>query len=217
MPDELVLIIDPDDLERRRLRRALGEVGFEVVEAGAAIEGLFETLERDPDVILLAEEVPPLVAGDLLSVLRRLTASPVIIIGSGGDPEEAAALEFGADFYQQRPFSLRVLISRVRSLVRRHRAYSQSSRTMSEVRLEALTPTERKVLSYLVSRYGEPVSVADVVHESYGGAVTAAAAKLALWRLRQKLRGAGLRLIALPRVGYRLTRADLPGMEQAAS
>ncbi len=95
---EVVLIVDPDEVERQHLQRTFAVEGCYVVEAGGAIEGLLEALEQEPILILLAEEVPPLQAGDLLPVLRRLTESPIIVIGNGGDPDEVAALDLGADF-----------------------------------------------------------------------------------------------------------------------
>jgi DNA-binding response OmpR family regulator len=121
MVDEVVLLIDPDELERRRLQRAFAGEGIELLEAETAIEGLFETLERDPMLILLAEQVPPLEAGELLLVLRRITGAPVIVIGSGDEPEESSALDLGADFYLRRPFGDKVALARARSLIRRYR------------------------------------------------------------------------------------------------
>ena len=42
-----VLVIDSDDLERRRLRRTLLKGGLTIFEADNAIDGLFETVEND--------------------------------------------------------------------------------------------------------------------------------------------------------------------------
>ncbi len=132
---ENVLVIDSDDLERRRLRRALLKRGLTIFEADNAIAGLFETVEHDPDLILLAEEVRSLVAGDLLAVLRLMTSAPIIVIGGGGEPEEVAMLESGADFYLRRPFSPRVLVSRMGSLVRRFKGYSRALRSTTRLEL----------------------------------------------------------------------------------
>lgn len=115
----LVLIIDPDEVERRRLRRALADAGLNLAEAKRPIEGLSEAMERDPDLILLAEQVPPLEGRELLLVLRRITDAPVIIIGSGDEPEELDVLDLGADFYLRRPFDPRTAVARARALLRR--------------------------------------------------------------------------------------------------
>jgi len=213
---ETVLIIDPEELERRRLHHAFAVAGLEVIEAGSAIEGLFETLERDPNLILLAEEVPPLEAGDLLLVLRRITTSPVIVIGSGGEPDEVVTLDLGADFYLRRPFSGRELIARARALLRRHRASARNRGRSDFAGPAALTTTDKRVLACLIAHRGQPVTLSDVIAESYGGTVSKTAAKVALWRLRQKLTDGGLRLVTHPRVGYRLMRDGLADTGQAA-
>jgi two-component system response regulator ChvI len=141
MVEDVVLLIDPDELERKRLQRAFAREGFRLLEAESAIEGLFETLERDPVLILLAEQVPPLEAGELLLVLRRITEAPVIVIGSGEEPEEGAALELGADFYLRRPFGDKIALARARALIRRHRG------TLHRERLSARRNDLRLVVS----------------------------------------------------------------------
>ena len=133
MAEEIVLLIDPDEVERRRLQRAFASEGFQLLEAESAIEGLFETLERDPVLILLAEQVPPLAAGELLLVLRRITEAPVIVIGSGDEPEEGSVLELGAAFYLRRPFGDRVAVARARSLIRRYLGSLERERLASRL------------------------------------------------------------------------------------
>ena len=73
-----------------------------------------------------------------------------------------------------------------------------------------LSPTERHLLACLALHEGRPVSPADLAREAYGGAVSAGAVKVALWRLRQKLNHGGLRLVVLPQVGYRLVIDENP-------
>ncbi len=63
---EPILVVDTDDIERRRLSAAFEHEGFSVVEAASGVEGLFQLLEITPLLILLAEEVPPLEAADLM-------------------------------------------------------------------------------------------------------------------------------------------------------
>lgn len=204
--DETVLVIDPDEVGRLRLARPLRDAKFEVIEATGAIEGLFETLERNPDLILLAEEVPPLEAGDLLPLLRRLTAAPIMVFGSGGDPEEIAALDLGADFYERRPPSAQALIARARALLRRYRASLTVDPHILDIKdyQSRLSPTEKRLLACLMVHKGRPVSPSDLVIEAYGGAASASTVKVALWRLRRKLGPDGLAIVARPGVGYRL-------------
>lgn len=163
----IVLIIDPDQLERRRLQRAFAEAGLDLVEAGSAIEGLFEALERDPVLILLAEQVPPLAAGELLLVLRRITDAPIIVIGNGDEPEEASALDLGADFYLRRPFGAQVAVARARALLRRHRGSALGAAGGAGVPVLSRTGRERRGLARPMALVG-PVSMSHLVKRTYG-------------------------------------------------
>ncbi len=204
---EPILLVDTNDVERRRLSRALEQAGFRVVEAASGVEGLFQVLESAPVLILLAEEVPPLEAADLLMVLRRISDAPLIIIGRGGDPEEVAALEDGADFYARRPFSPEVLLARARALLRRYRRSTGMATADQAVRINgSLTPTERRLLVCLAAHDGRPVAAKQLVVDVWGRKASASSVKFYVWRLRRKLEGSGLRLQALPAVGYRLVR-----------
>ena len=118
---EAILVVAPNDLERRRLRKTLSEAGYVVWDALNAVEALLSTLRMRPDLIILAEEVPPLSAIEVLRVIRQITTVPVMIMGGDDDAKEVTALEVGADFYQRRPVERREFVARVRSLIRRRR------------------------------------------------------------------------------------------------
>ena len=120
------LVIDSDELELHRIAAALRQADFEVAEAASAVEGLVEVLDRDPLLIVLAEEVAPLDAGEVLLVLRRLTDAPIMLVGSGGEPEERDILDAGGDFYLRRPFRREVLLARARVLLRTYRRSGKS-------------------------------------------------------------------------------------------
>ncbi len=117
----MAIIVDSDEVELHRMGSAFRQADFDVAEAKTAIEGMVKVLERDPGLIVLAEDVPPFNAGDLLPVFRRLSYAPIIVVGGGGDPEEVDALDAGGDFYLRRPFRPVVLLARARLLLRRYR------------------------------------------------------------------------------------------------
>ena len=64
--------------------------------------------------------MPPMDGVDLLPELRRVTDSPIITLGIGGEMATVQALLSGADFYLARPVSLRELMARIRALLRRY-------------------------------------------------------------------------------------------------
>lgn len=118
---DVVVVINQEDFERRRLRQILVDAGYEVLEAGNAVEGFMHALGRGVDLIIMSEHLPPLTAEDMLPVLRRFSTVPVIVVGSGGESEAVEALELGADFYLNSPVHGPALLARARALIRRRR------------------------------------------------------------------------------------------------
>src|SRR5918996_831863 len=113
------LIIDADE-DRQSVVLALQDAGFRVIEALESGEGVRNTLDASPRIIIVGEEMPPIDGVDLLPVLRRLTESPIIALGSGGEMAMVNALFQGADFYLTRPVNLREFMARIRALLRRY-------------------------------------------------------------------------------------------------
>ncbi len=205
-----LVIIDADEAERRRIAVALGAAGFETLEASASVEGLLQVLDSGPDLILLAEEMPPLQAADLLVILRRASDAPIIVIGEGGDPEEIAALESGADSYVREGTSLRLLTARANALLRRHTGKGASAASSNLVPMPiSLTARERRLLICLSNHDGRPVSLEDLRVEVWGETAGIETVKHYLRRLRRRLKTEqySLELQCIRGVGYRVAPA----------
>ncbi len=117
-----VLMLDTEVESRSDLAAAIVEAGFEVRRESSSGGGIAQVLEVDPDVILLSEDMPPLDGVVMLSLLRRMTMAPIIVVGSKGASVAVEAVLQGADMYVAEPVRQRELVARVRALVRRHRA-----------------------------------------------------------------------------------------------
>ncbi len=209
------LVIDQDDLERRRVVRELAKGGMAVVEASGTVEGLLDVLEEAPDVIVMAEEMPPLEAEDLLSLLRRLTDAPLIILGSGSEPTEVSVLERGADVYLRRPFSSASVLAWTRAVLRRYHPSSFVSGVYFRINglARALTATEKRLLVWLAANGTGLTSQGELLARVWRGNASADAAKFYLRRLRHKLEEAacGLRLVSVRGVGHRLVQVEGDG------
>ena len=203
---QVALLINQDDWERRSVGRALRNAGWNVLEASSSVQGLVDVLEDKPTLIVLAAEMPPLEASELLAILRRLTAAPIILIGSRGDPGELKALEQGADSYMRRPFGPELLVARARALFRRYREPLNGSSAPENTTLH-LTRTEQRLLACLTAHNQRPVSQRELLLEVWGGTTTIESVKFYVRRLRQKLMGNGhLELQTVRGVGHRLVR-----------
>jgi len=209
MPQK-VLVIDQDDLERHCVVRELAKAGMTVVEASVTVEGLLDVLEEAPDIIVMAEEMPPMEAGDLLSLLVRLTDALLVILGNGGEPTEVSALDRGADAYLQRPFKSATLLAWVRALLRRYRSSFSILRLHLKDLTCALTRTEKRLLISLAANGNRLTSQAELVASVWGQNGSAHVVRFYLRRLQHKLEQAacGLRLASVRGVGHRLVQAE---------
>ena len=115
-----VLVVDDDPEICKLISRYLGGNGYRVSTAGDGAELRTAMREHQLDLILLDLGLPD---EDGLSLLRRFQNEwrcPVIVVsGRGESVERIVGLEMGADDYISKPFDLRELLARVRSVLRR--------------------------------------------------------------------------------------------------
>ena len=116
----LVLIVDDDPDVAAVLVRYLGANGFATAVAPDAERMRAALASQDVALVLLDLGLPD---ADGLDVTRELAASwkgPVIIVTGRGDAvDRVVGLELGADDYVTKPFDLRELLARMRSVLRR--------------------------------------------------------------------------------------------------
>jgi DNA-binding response OmpR family regulator len=120
MNGKLVLVVDDDPQIRNLLRRCLEGDGFAVDEAvdGASL-GL-ALARRLPDLILLDLNLGRDNGLDLAQTIRRDHAMPIIMVTGKDDViDRVVGLELGADDYITKPFHVREMIARVRTVLRR--------------------------------------------------------------------------------------------------
>lgn len=113
-----ILILGIDHELRVSVVDLLQVEGFEAVLKGDSSDGVARVMQASPALIIMNEEMLPLDGVELLPLLRRLTASPIIVVGAGGEIAVVKALLQGADMYISRPINYRELISRIRALLR---------------------------------------------------------------------------------------------------
>jgi DNA-binding response OmpR family regulator len=184
-----VLLIEDDPDVRTSLVRALGSRGHSTMTSPTALTGLQSLVDQHPDVVLLDLGLPDLDGIAVLSMIRAVSAVPVIITSARDDGRQiVAALDAGADDYLVKPFAVDQLDARIRAVLRRAEPERPAgpltvgaltidvrSRTVTldEQPLE-LSPKEFDLLAYLAARPGEvvakPVLLAEVWHLPYGGA-----------------------------------------------
>lgn len=93
--------------------------GFECLKESDSSEGVKRVIERQPNAILICEDMLPLEDVGIIPLLRSLTKSPIIAIGDGDDESVVKALIQGADSYLKRPLNYLELLTRIRGTLRR--------------------------------------------------------------------------------------------------
>ncbi|AND68483.1 hypothetical protein ATSB10_10290 [Dyella thiooxydans] len=115
-----VLVVDDDSEIALLLKRYLAAQGFAVSIVGSGREMLARLAETAVDLILLDLGLPGEDGLDLTRHLHEHWHGPVIIVtGRGDSVDRIVGLELGADDYVTKPFELRELLARIRSVLRR--------------------------------------------------------------------------------------------------
>ena len=125
-----ILIVEDDAAVRQMLAEYLRTHGYEVAEAdrGTAMR---EAVEKSlPDLVLLDVNLPGEDGFTLARFLReRFDVGIIMVTGSTDVSDRVVGLEVGADDYVTKPFDLRELRARVRSVLRRMQASPSTERT----------------------------------------------------------------------------------------
>lgn len=121
MSQRSILVIEDEAAIRTGLVDTLTLEGYRVLEAPDGTTGLGLALEEDPDCIVLDLMLPDMDGLDICRRLRRerIRGAILILTAKGGHADRVKGLDYGADDYLPKPFSLEELLARVRALLRR--------------------------------------------------------------------------------------------------
>ena len=123
MPKMTILAIEDDDDILELIKYNLNKEGFNVSGVGSGEEGVQQARVNPPDLIILDLMLPGI---DGFEVCRELRSDPktahiplIMLTARGEEADIVAGLELGADDYIAKPFSPRVLLARIRTVLRR--------------------------------------------------------------------------------------------------
>ena len=115
-----VLVIEDEPNLLAALEYTLVQEGFEVLTANDGESGLNLARTREPDLLILDVMLPSLDGFEICRIIRRESNIPILMLTARGEEvDRVVGLELGADDYVTKPFSMRELLARIRSLLRR--------------------------------------------------------------------------------------------------
>jgi two-component system phosphate regulon response regulator PhoB len=222
---QTILVVD-DELDIRELiEYNLTKAGYHVASAASGEECLELINRTSPDLLLLDLMLPGINGLDVCRTLKRdpgLSKIPIIMISARGEESDVVVgLELGADDYVPKPFSPRVLLARVKSVLRRLQAPKapldavlvidglKVDPARREVLIDGspieLTNTEFKLLHFLMRQPGLVFTRDRIVEGVHGDdyPVTDRSVDVQVVGLRKKLGRFGEQIETVRGVGYR--------------
>ncbi|CAN5862896.1 response regulator transcription factor [soil metagenome] len=232
MPNPKILIIEDERSLAETLALNLRREGFEVLIAHDGQDGLQQAQLRLPDLIVLDLMLPVKPGLEVCQELRagsRTRDIPIVMVTAKAEETDALiGLAVGADAYVTKPFSLKVLVQRVKKELRRRQAQDDPvAGTVIEVqgvvvdrhRHRALhngeelilTPTEFRLLEVLLRQAGRAFTRHELMDAAIGedAMVLERTIDVHIKSLRKKLGGAADRIETVRGVGYRFRESDL--------
>ena len=219
-----ILIVEDDRSLAEVLDYNLRQDGYQTVVANDGQDGLRQAKLRTPDLIVL-DLMLPLVDG--LEICRRLRADPVtrnilvlMLTAKTEETDEVVGFSVGTDDYVAKPFSVKVLLERIRALLRRRDGNTNNGnvlvsqgvmidrerhRVTIEDRLLDLTPSEFSLLEALVRQPGRVFSRSELIDAALGGdsLVLERTIDVHVRALRKKLGAHAVLVETVRGVGYR--------------
>ena len=185
-PVERIAIVDDDPMSRKVVGDVLLWAGYapeSYAEGQSALEGLKAS---PPDAVILDLWMPGL---DGMAVCRALRSDPataqlpiMMLTGSTDEEDQVLGFEVGADDYITKPWSVAVLVARLKAVLRRAAKVDDPKRLVRgpmaidpehrQVHLEGkplnLTPTEFRILYALASQPQKVFKRAELLSEDEG-------------------------------------------------
>jgi DNA-binding response OmpR family regulator len=184
-----ILIIEDDRDIADLIAIHMNDNGHEASMVHDGREGLIKSIENEYDLIILDLKLPGMDGLEICKKLRQEKIdTPIIMLTSKSEEiDKVLGLEIGADDYMTKPFSIRELVARVKSVLRRGERGSQDVPS-SDIILEyrnfyvdiskrivkvynnqvELSPKEFDMLVLLASNPGKTYSRLDLLNQVWG-------------------------------------------------
>ena len=230
MARESILIVEDDENIQQLVGYNLAKAGFHVLYAENGEQALATVKREQPDLLVLDLMLPGLNGLEVCRILRKdpqTRSLPIIMLtAKSEDNDVSAGLDMGADDYITKPFSPRILVSRIKATLRRRDELSGKDGgeegglirihdiVIDPKRYEVmvagtpatLTVTEFSILDLLARRPGWVFSRQQIIDgvRGYDYVITPRAVDVQVFGLRKKLGASGECIETVRGIGYRM-------------
>lgn len=173
-----ILVCDDDALIVQSIVLHLQKAGYRVLKAYNGVEALEQLEKQEVHLLILDVMMPKLDGLSTILHIRQENNIPIIMLSAKSEEtDKVTGLNLGADDYMTKPFQTFELLARVKSQLRRYTSLGgmqkeakllmtggleidlEKHRVYVEGDLVKLTPTEYKILVYLMRHMGQVLSI----------------------------------------------------------
>jgi two-component system, OmpR family, alkaline phosphatase synthesis response regulator PhoP len=235
MGRETILVVEDDENIQQLVGYNLARAGLHVLYADNGEQALALVKREKPDLVLLDVMLPGLDGLEVCKALRRdprTRTLPIILLTARTEENDViAGLDLGADDYITKPFSPKILVSRIKSVLRRGSGQAGEEEESGpdspikihdividprryEVRVKGevviLTLSEFGILELLARRPSWVFSRQQIIDavRGYDYAITPRAVDVQVFGLRKKLGDAGAYIETVRGIGYRMKASE---------
>jgi two-component system, OmpR family, phosphate regulon response regulator PhoB len=187
MPKTKILVIEDDRSVSEMIAYNLKQAGYEVLTASDGQDGLLQAQIKSPDIVVLDLMLPVI---DGLDVCRRLRAGTatkdlliIMLTAKSEETDELIGFSLGADDYVSKPFSVKVLLERIKALRRRRTTEATSDevttkqgvsvdrrrhQAIAEGKPLSLTRSEFRLLDTLIRQPGRVFHRTELIDAALG-------------------------------------------------
>ena len=221
MSNVTILVVDDESRMRKLIKDFLKVKGHEILEAADGEEALKIFGEKGSNIslILLDVMMPKLDGWSVLRQIRQVSNVPIVMLTARGEEQdELFGFELGVDEYISKPFSPKILVARVESILKRTQIKEKDLKEYGGITIDAdgrtvevdskkidLSLREYELLKYLVDNAGIALSRDKILnnvwnYDYYGDSRTIDSH---IKKIRHKLGKKGKYIHTMRGVGYK--------------
>ncbi len=158
-----ILVVEDEESYQEALMAGLSREGYQVELASDGVEALQRFVDHPPDLVVLDLLLPSMSGIEVCRRMRAIAPVPIIMVSAlNSETDIVRGLELGAEDYIAKPYRLRELVARIRSVLRRVAPPSQAAPAVARTEPQRADfivagPFHVNFARRVVTAHGEPI------------------------------------------------------------